>query len=238
MLKKIILAGLFTCSIHFLALSQSHELRLGINAGFSNFTGSGSAALSSLNGTDKQSYYTNNPFGKKYGINIGGAINYRYVFSSNFLLGIEGSLERLQTKINLEGNDFLNNSRGMTKLNQQFLNFNPFFGYRVLFEPMTMDIQLGVDLAKTMSIKEKGSVEDKQGNITEFERDRGTDLMKVDVRPRLQFNVNYDRYTVFTGYSWGTKDYTSGMDGRSAQPTKLNVFRFGIQYQLIKPSIR
>ncbi|MEN5436193.1 hypothetical protein ABE545_21345 [Sphingobacterium faecium] len=33
MLKKIILASLFTCSIPILAFSQSHELRVGVTSG-------------------------------------------------------------------------------------------------------------------------------------------------------------------------------------------------------------
>ncbi|UIR57405.1 hypothetical protein LZQ00_06200 [Sphingobacterium sp. SRCM116780] len=219
----------------FFAFSQTHELRLGITSGFSNFTGDGSVAKSTLNGTDAESYYTNNPFGEKRGVNLGGAINYRYIFSSNFLLGLEGAFERLQTKVDLEGDGFLNDNRGLTKLNQQFLNVNPFFGYRFSFEPMTMDVQLGMDIAKTLSIREKGSVETNQGKQTDFEYNRGSDLMKLDLRPRLQFNVNYDRYTVFAGYAWGMKDYTSNMIGSPSTDARLRVFRFGLQYQLLPP---
>lgn len=237
MLKKIILAGLFTCGISSFAFSQSHELRVGVTSGSSNFTGSGSEARSILNGTDPQNYYTNSPFGIKYGINIGAAINYRYVFSNHFLLGVEGAYERLQTKVFLQSSDNADNTIGMTKLNQQFLNFSPFLGYRFSFDPITLDMQLGVDIAKTLQIKEKGSFEDKQGNETKFENDRGTNIMKLDLRPRLQFNVNYERYTVFAGYAWGTKNYYGQMDGASSSDiARLNVFRIGVQYQLLKPS--
>ncbi len=239
MLKKIILASLFTCSIPILAFSQSHELRVGITSGSSNFTGPGSDSRSNLNGSSPQDYYTNNPFGVKYGINLGGAINYRYVFSNNFLLGVEGAFERLQTKIYLQSTENTNNTIGMTKLNQQFLNFNPFIGYRFSFEPITLDMQLGVDIANTLQIKEKGSIEDNKGNETEFEKDRGKDIMKMDLRPRLQFNVNYNRYTVFAGYAWGTKNYKGEMDGASSSDAaRLNVFRLGLQFQLLRPSLQ
>jgi hypothetical protein len=117
MLKKIILASLFTCSIPILAFSQSHELRIGVTSGSSNFTGSGSDSRSILIGSSPAEYYTNNPFGVKYGINLGGAINYRYVFSNNFLLGVEGGFERLQTKIYLATSENSDNTIGMTKLN-------------------------------------------------------------------------------------------------------------------------
>jgi hypothetical protein len=100
-------------------------------------------------------------------------------------------------------------------------------------------MQLGVDIAKTLQINEKGNLEDSNGNKTEFENDRGTDMMKLDLRPRLQFNVNYDRYTVFAGYSWGTKDYKSQMDGASSSdPARLNIFRLGLQFQLLKPAFQ
>ncbi len=173
MMKRFLLVGLFAGVIHFMAFSQTHELRVGVTSGVSNFTGAGSEAKSTLIGSTQQDFYTSNPYGKKYGINIGGALDYRYIFANNLILGLEGAYERLQTKIDLEGSEFMNGSRGQTQLNQQFINFNPFVGYRVFFEPMTMDIQLGMDIAKVLSIKEKGSIEDKQGNKTKFDRDRG-----------------------------------------------------------------
>ena len=234
MIKRFLLTTCSAAIVPFLAFSQTHELRVGITSGISNFTGSGSVGKSVLNGSSQQEYYTNNPYGKKYGINLGGAVNYRYVFATNVILGAEAAFERLQTKVDLEGNEFANGSRGLTKLNQQFLNFNPFVGYRVFFEPMSMDMQLGVDLAKTLSMKENGSIEDKQGNKTEFDRDRGK-IIELDIRPRLQFNVNYDRYTVFASYSWGLKDYQSGLIGGDFGPARLNVFRLGLQYQLLRP---
>ncbi|WP_312188722.1 hypothetical protein [Sphingobacterium sp.] len=237
MIKRFLLVVLFAGLTHFVSFSQSHELRLGITSGVSNFTGSGSDARSTLNGGSQQEYYTNNPYGKKYGINLGGALNYRYVFANNVILGLEGAFERLQTKIDLQGNEFINGSRGQTKLNQQFVNFNPFVGYRVGFEPMTMDIQIGMDVSKTLSIKESGSIEDKQGNKTSFDRDRGK-VIDVDLRPRLQFNVNYERYTVFAGYSWGLKDYNNGLLGADPGAARLNVFRLGLQYQLLTPIFR
>jgi len=234
MMKRFLLLACIACTVPFAAFSQSHELRLGVTSGVSNFTGSGSIAKSTLNGSGQQDYYTNNPYGKKYGINLGGAVNYRYVFANNFLLGVEGAFERLQTKVDLEGSEFVNGSRGLTKLNQQFLNFNPFLGYRVTFEPMTMDMQFGVDIAKTLSINEDGSIEDKNGDKTSFTHDRGK-VIDVDIRPRLQFNVNYEHYTVFAGYSWGLKDYHDGILGANLGPARLNVFRLGLQYQFLKP---
>jgi len=234
MMKRFLLIACIASTVPFAAFSQSHELRVGITSGVSNFTGSGSTAKSNLNGSNQQDYYTNSPYGKKYGINLGGAVNYRYVFANNFLLGVEGAFERLQTKVDLEGSEFANGSRGLTKLNQQFLNFNPFVGYRVYFEPMTMDMQFGVDVAKTLSIKENGSIEDKSGNKTSFTHDRGK-AIDVDIRPRLQFNVNYDRYTIFAGYSWGLKDYLDGLIGANPGPARLNVFRLGLQYQFLTP---
>jgi hypothetical protein len=234
MMKRFLLLACIACTVPFAAFSQSHELRLGVTSGVSNFTGSGSIAKSTINGSGQQDYYTNNPYGKKYGINLGGAVNYRYVFANNFLLGVEGAFERLQTKVDLEGSEFVNGSRGLTKLNQQFLNFNPFLGYRVTFEPMTMDMQFGVDVAKTLSIKEDGSIEDKNGDKTSFTHDRGK-VIDLDIRPRLQFNVNYERYTVFAGYSWGLKDYHDGVDGANLGPARLNVFRLGLQYQFLRP---
>lgn len=234
MMKRLLLVGLFAGVTHFMAFSQTHELRVGVTSGVSNFTGAGSEAKSLLIGSTQQDFYTSNPYGKKYGINIGGALDYRYIFANNLILGLEGAYERLQTKIDLAGSEFMNESRGQTQLNQQFINFNPFVGYRVFFEPMTMDIQLGMDIAKILSIKEKGSIEDKQGNKTDFDRDRGK-IIDMDLRPRLQFNVNYDRYTVFAGYSWGLKDYTGQMLGSDPGAARLNVFRLGLQYQLIRP---
>ena len=63
--------------------------------------------------------------------------------------------------------------------------------------------------------------------------------MKMDLRPRLQFNVYYDRYTVFAGYAWGTKNYKGEMEGASSSdPARLNVFRLGLQFQLLKPSLQ
>lgn len=234
MMKRLLLVGLFAGLTHFMAFSQTHELRVGVTSGVSNFTGAGSEAKSLLIGSTQQDFYTSNPYGKKYGINIGGALDYRYIFANNLILGLEGAYERLQTKIDLAGSEFMNGSRGQTQLNQQFINFNPFVGYRVFFEPMTMDIQLGMDIAKILSIKEKGSIEDKQGNKTDFDRDRGK-IIDMDLRPRLQFNVNYDRYTVFAGYSWGLKDYTGQMLGSDPGAARLNVFRLGLQYQLLRP---
>lgn len=214
------------------AFSQKHEIRVGLNSGVATFRGNRAASETQIN-VNSSNVFVNDPLGKEAAFSYGVSANYRFVFRKHFFAGLDLGVENLRTKVNnvkVGGLEDYTTS-GETKLNQLFVNTNPFVGYRIGFKNLSLDLSAGVDIASLSRSREKGDYKDEEGKKQKFENDVKDSYLSTDWRPRVQAALNFRRYTVYAGYSWGLENYYQDWDGGSPKAF-LNVFRFGLQFRI------
>lgn len=242
-MKKLILTitALLTLTI---AHGQKTEYRISLNSGLFSFAGQSASETSFINFNDQtKSGYTNNPYGSKNGLCYGVSGNIQRVTKRNFILGLDLGYEILRSKTSI--NMILGSTKtsaygslatGQTFLNNNFMNINPFFGYRIIEKPIILDITGGIDYAYCFKSNEVGHATDPYGIKYEISRDIET--IKSEVRPRIQISTYYKNFGLYIGYSYGFTSYMSSYRGnKSGSGDGLNesyarLFRFGLTYQI------
>jgi len=53
-----------------------------------------------------------------------------------------------------------------------------------------------------------------------------------DFRPRIQFDVDYKKFGLYVGYSYGLINYMMYYDGDAILESYARFFRFGITYKI------
>ena len=244
MMKQIILVV-----ISFLILTnisgQNVEFGCSFNSGLFSYSGQSSVGTSFINvyGNTKTGY-TNNPYGSKNGLSYGLSFNLKRITKINFLYGLDIGLESLRSMVSINEvfgynptvpytsatqQTFLS-ATGQTFLNSNFLNFNPFIGYRLYFKKVSFDLSGGFDYGHVLSSKENGSAISTDGVKYTSSMDRKN--ITTDIRRRIQFSAKYKRFGLYVGYSYGLMNYLSGMMSDSNQECFARIMRFGVTYQI------
>lgn len=230
----------FTLIIFFILINvfgQHTEYRISLNSGLFSFIGRSSESVSAINYAEYlNSSYTNNPYGSKNALCYGVSANVKHLVKKHFILGVDLGYEKLRSEIAINAvNDFKTYSTlqyaadGKTFLNYDFLNLQPFVGYRVVLQPLRFDITGGVDIARCLQAKEEGSADATNGITYKTAVDRKT--IKTDVRPRIQLSADYDRFGAYVGYSFGLANYREGYVG-GVNECYARILRFGVTYRL------
>lgn len=218
------------------ALAQQTEFRGALTSSLFSFTGPSAQASTFINYSDvQQRGYTNNPYGSRAGLGYGLALNVQRVTRQHLLFGFEVGSELLRSKIALNSiagatsvGSYTYGATGHTYLNNTFLNFSPFLGYRIPARSLNFDLSAGFDLAYCLKAEEKGTATDFQGTTYETSVDRRN--TSFDFRPRLQLAASYQSFGLFAGYSIGQVNYMSGYVGGPAECTS-RLLRFGLSYR-------
>lgn len=230
-MKRVILGIALFFLVSLNTFAQKHEIGIGINTGYSFFRGSGSESTSFIN----DNTYTNSPLGKKFMLSYGIGVDYKYVFRSNLLLGLEVAYEDLRTKVDIDGytsyEPEIHPISGRTILHNYFLNASPLVGYRFNFGDFSLDALGGFDVAYSLDTEEKAKYRDLDGNKIQFTYGRKDSYIDLDIRPKIRLNANYKQYTVYASASFGLMDYYKDWDG-SNDAAYLNTIRLGIQYRI------
>lgn len=210
-----------------------HELRIGLNSGFSAFSGNSAVSTTFINHSEVNTY-ANSPVGEKLTFSYGLSANYKLV-NKRFILGVDAGYENLKTKTEVTHyTDFAGMvlTNGKVVLSGHFATFSPFLGYRIPLKDNSLDIQAGVDLQFLLKdgFDEKGKFKLLSGEDIKYENQRS--FINKDFRPRLQINYNFSKYSVYAGYSLGIKNYYEDYVGGSLQ-AHMNTLRFGLQYRLL-----
>ncbi len=229
MKKYILIIFLF---LPFLSFAQ-HELRLGVNSGLSSFNGNTASSTTFINHSEVNTY-ANSPVGEKLTLSYGLSVNYKLA-NKRFILGVDAGYENLKTKTEVTHyTDFAGMAitTGKVVLSGHFATVSPFLGYRIPLKDNSLDIQAGVDLQFLLKdgFDEKGKFKLLSGKDIKYENQRS--FINKDFRPRLQINYNFSKYSVYTGYSLGVKNYYEDYVGGSSQ-AQMNTLRFGLQYRLL-----
>jgi hypothetical protein len=233
-MKKLLLSitALLTLTI---AHGQITEYRISLNSGLFSFTGlSASATSSIIPGDQPDLSRTNNPYGSKSGLCYGLSGNIQRVTKRSFIFGSDLGFEVLRSKVIINQIDgytveSVYPATGKTFLNNNFLNINPFLGYRIIEKPIILDITGGIDYAYCLKANEAGHATDSNGKKYETSRDRKT--IKSEVRPRIQISMDYKKFGLYLGFSYGLTNYMSGYLGGTWE-SYARLLRFGLTYQI------
>ena len=236
LMKKLLLLLVFFL-VFSNSFAQKTELRIALNSGLFSFTGESAQSNTSINYSDQNnSGYTNNPYGSKSELSYGLSGNVRRVTKKYFILGLDLGYERLSGKITINKiNGFTGNSTyqydasGKTHLNFHVINLNPYLGHRFNFKQISLDATGGFDVGYILSAIEKGSAKDMNGREYTTSIDRKT--INLDVRPRVQLAINYQKAGIYAGYSYGFINYKREYVGGTNE-CRSRMLRFGITYQL------
>ena len=218
---------------------QKTELRASLNSGLFSFSGVSSKATTSINYDDQtKSGYTNNPYGSKVALCYGVSLNLKRITKRNIIFGLDIGYETLRSKISIDRIDGYNgtsvyqyNASGKTFLNNSFLNFNPFIGYRFKVDNIYFDLSVGFDIGYILKANENGSATATNGIKYTTSGDRKS--ITFDLRPRIQLSTEYKKFGLYIGYAYGLKDYLMYAKGGTNLDASARLLRFGITYQII-----
>ncbi len=168
-----------------------------------------------------------------YGISF----NVKRVTKRNFLFGIDLGYETLRSKIIVDmidgytGNStYQYSATGKTYLNSDFIDLNPFLGYRIHYKSISFDFAGGLDLACCLKGTENGSATASNG--IKYTVSSDSKPANIDIRPRFQFSANYKRFGLYTGFSYGIINYMMWVKGDGIWEAYSRLIRFGVTYKI------
>ncbi|PSR56012.1 hypothetical protein AHMF7605_22180 [Adhaeribacter arboris] len=216
------------------ALGQQIEYSGQINSGLSWFGGRSAANSSKIVLNDiNVPNYTNHPYGKKPGISYGALVQAQIITNHKIVFGVQTGYEVLKSKIDIDG-FFSSNYRlstftgGETVLRNNFINFQPFFGYRVKQNNWTLDITAGPEFGLFLKSHEKGFATEAGGYKYTTDLKRTHPVM--DWRACLNATAYYRKIGVSLGYAHGLSNYQANLEGADYE-TYSRITRFGIIYR-------
>ena len=233
-----ILLVFFTFLILTKTFGQKTEILGSLNSGLYSYSGTSAQSVTSINYDDQtKSGYTNNSYGSKDAICYGFSLNIKRVTTRNFIFGLDIGYETLRSKVSIDRIDgydgtstYQYSATGQTFLNNNNLNFNPFFGYRINVKDISFDLLGGFDIVYILKSAEIGNATATNGIKYSTSVDK-TD-MSFDFRPRLQFSADYKRYGLYVGYSYGLLNYMMWTKGDAVFEVYSRLFRFGVTYKI------
>lgn len=217
---------------------QKTALSISLNSGLFSHAGRSAASTSFIDYDNFiNSGYTDNPFGSNVGLCYGLSADLKRVSKKNLVFGIDLGYEYLRSKILINeivfypGNSTMYSASGKTFLNYSFINLYPFIGHRFNLKKINFDIIGGFDIASCLKTHEEGNATDSAG--TKYTASLDKKRISTDIRPRVQFSLDYNKVGAYIGYSYGLKNYSSGyVEGNDSGETYARMIRFGLTYQI------
>lgn len=238
--KNLCMKKVTTCLFLLFAVkmhAQRTEYSIALNSGLFSFTGKSATSTSFINYNGSLNYsYTNNPFGSQSGLSYGLSGNVKRISKHYFLVGFDLGYERLISKTSINSVSastatmtYGYDASGKTMLNFDFINFQPFAGYRINAGAIILDVTAGMDIAFCLNATEKGNATSVTG--TEYSTNVNRKNITTDLRPRVQLSAHYRKTGIYLGYSLGLYNYQSGIIGGS-NDCYSRMLRFGVAYRL------
>ena len=223
------------------AFAQKTEFRLALNSGLFSFGGNSTVSESYIRnypGYDIPNY-TNDVYSSKNGITYGLSFDIKRITKRNFIFGLNTGIEVLKNKIDINGVYFygivgpspatIQKGSGSTVTTYNFINTNPFVGYRFNLNKISLDLTGGFDVSYCLRAHENGFVD-------VFNDIRPTTSVNIkninfDFRPRIQLEFNFKKVGVYVGYSYGIVNYYP--QNQVANPEAYSrLIRFGLSFKI------
>ena len=233
-MKKIFLC-LLLALITIEVKAQSFEISGQVNTGVSHYVGAGTVSSTFLN-VDPQTHtgYPNGD-GNRNAVIFGADIQWQYTAKSNFILGLQTGYEALGSKIGINSvfNEGANEpATGTFTDHLNYINLNPYFGYRFKLNKVKLDIMPGLDFALGVHGSESGKATTND-NTTYNASDVANGTTRSDVRLRFGLVAYYQKFGITASYAHGITDFNSGAVSDSVLPTlRVEVIRIGLSYRL------
>jgi len=238
---KHLLVLLITLILFGNVKGQKIELSISLNSGLYSFAGFASASSAILETSPQtNTNLTSNAWGTRSRPAYGVSFNLRKVTRMNYFYGVDMGYEMLRSSMNITSiNEYIlnstgtissvntYNSTGRSYLNNSFINFNPFVGYRFTLREISLDLSAGLDIGYCLQSIAKGKAVKSDGTTYNSEYDNYAQI-KWDIRPRIHLLTSYKKVGVYVGYSYGVTNYIPS----SPFVTESRLFRFGVTYLL------
>jgi hypothetical protein len=184
--------------------------------------------------------YTNNPYGTKTGTGFGGYGQAQLVSKKGFIVGLQAGYEQLKSKVDITQvyvTDMMRASpadgpyaaSGSTSLKTNFVNINPYIGYRLPVAVVDIDILAGMDFGFITSSRENGKA---TANGTTYTTNIDRKDIKNDKRLRFGAAATYHRIAFNASYAYGLSNYQEGYIGGPAREAHTKVIRLGLSYRI------
>ena len=264
-MKKVLLAFAFMMSCMQL-FAQKFEFSLLANSALFRYSGSYAVSSSFINeGTTPAQSYTNNPYGSKNGFGYGTAVQGQYITKRGFIAGLQAGYDWSQSKedINYVYPDYYNiypeiytintpivETNGQSYLRDQYINLNPYIGYRLKVKNIKIDLMPGAEFGFNVNSYDKGSATAADGTV--YKTDYKLKDAPVDIRLKFGIAAWYKRYGIIASYEQGLTNYTKNLVSTPYEPPIIyyttsnstgsaantsaeaysRLFRFGIAYRI------
>ncbi|MCO4294748.1 outer membrane beta-barrel protein [Solitalea sp. MAHUQ-68] len=220
-MKKLLIVC-FTL-ISFRTAAQQTEYSLHLGSGLFSFGGESAQNTSFINQN-----YTNNPYGTKSGFSYSICAQIQRATKWNFIYGLQAGYESLSSKIMINDvylDDMIFSVNEQTILTNQFININPFLGYRFKLG-IPLDLTAGADYGLGISSKERAETFSPDVTV-----DNERKIPGLDFRLRFGLATYYKKVGFNVGYSYGLTNYTAEMIGANRE-NYSRFIRFGISYKI------
>ncbi|MFI5139768.1 MAG: hypothetical protein ACHQIM_18240 [Sphingobacteriales bacterium] len=227
--------------------AQKIEVSLGANSGLFHYSGNGTTSSSFINGgqTPLTGGYPNYTWGNQNGFSYGANIQAQHVAKWGFIAGLQAGYDVLRseaviTGVYHEANAYTNNAilintpvKGTSVVQDQFINANPYLGYRLPLKKIKIDLLLGIDLGFGVNSFEKSRSVAADGTVYQTNVNYG----KGAFEPRNRFGlaVSYKRFGITASYAHGIINHSSGLmnDSPIIFYAYSELVRFGLIYRIL-----
>ncbi|MBG8555333.1 hypothetical protein [Hymenobacter guriensis] len=216
-----------------LASAQQVEWSGQLTTGVAAFRGASAESSSAINVNDSspEASYTNNPYGSRWGLSYGAAVQGQFVGRRGLLLGAQLGYDLLRPAVRITSvNTVLrptNTVEGKAHLNNQFVGLNPYLGQRLRMGEVALDVTLGLEIARQLACREKADYT-LNGNDLETDRDRATQFW--DNRLRAGLALSRGPVSLTASYAHGLSNYKEGWVG-GVNEAYMRVLRLGLAYR-------
>ena len=227
--------------------AQKVDVSIQANSGLFNFSGSetqsSSYILKYYQANGSSGNYTTNLYGNRVAFSYGIALQTQYVAKSGFIAGLQGGYDILRSKTNVTAVQSdqiiytfniltpypgVSPAAGSAYFQNQFINLNPYFGYRFHIKKVSLDVVGGTDIgintgsydkAKAISENEIYTVDLKKPNAP------------TDWRAKLALVAYYNKFGVDVSYAYGFTNYDT-QGGSNPLEAHSRLLRFGVSYRI------
>lgn len=226
--------------------AQKFEVSILANSGLFHYSGNGTTSASFINYAQPPfNSYPNYSFGNKNSFSYGAGIQAQYVAKCGFIAGLQAGYDVLRSKADITAVDgaeilpFINTFssttpvKGSSVVQNEFINLNPFVGYRLPIKKINIDLLIGVDLPFGVGSYEKSSSTAADGTVYKTYVNYGNG--GFDFRNRFGIAVSYHRYGITASYAHGLINHSADLldDSPTVYEAHSELVRFGISYRIL-----
>ncbi len=205
-----------------------------VQAGSGLFSFYGPNAVSETGIVYNGDVYLTNPYGRNSGFSYSIAGQIQHTDKNKLIYGVQVGYEQLTSRVaitSMYGDfGFISLVDGRAKLQNQYLNLNPFVGKRFGNAQFSLDATIGLDAAIGLSSRELGKVVDVKSPFL-MGTGRKLPFPDVDLRPRLNLTGYYRAFGLSLGYSHGLSNYAGKRYSTNAEIFS-RLWRVGLAYRL------